>query len=123
MVAHGVTYDSLTSDYSCTDGDLVMTMDMSGMAVTTNPKFSFEMEPKCTACSNSGKTPAFPGNTVLDCPDCTMASAQAIRYTVKATNNFPEAPGLHDADNNFINGSETPSMSTSSFRGADETEV
>ena len=74
------------------------------------------------------------------------------------TNNFPEAPGLHDAVNNFINGSETvvggeeqdipitwfqyhfvlinmvfylfillpslqPSMSTSPFRGADETEV
>ena len=59
MVARGVTYDDLTVGLHLHRRRPGHDHGHERRGGDHQPKFSFEMEPKCTACSNSGKTPAF----------------------------------------------------------------
>jgi len=60
---------------------------------------------------------------VLACPACTVASAQAVKYSLEASQTYNQAQGLHGKDDNFVNGSEAPSSKNEVFRGLDATEV
>jgi len=42
---------------------------------------------------------------------------------VRSTATYPEAPGVHKSDDNFVNGSEVPALPADVFRGDDATEV
>merc|ERR1719329_1461667 len=104
-----------------------MTLGLTDMKVLTNPKFTFAFEPPCAPCEDTADSAFSPvsGNSgkVMDCKACSVASAQAFKYSVTASNNYPEAPAVHLRDNNFVNGSEVPGNPTRVFRGDDATEV
>jgi hypothetical protein len=127
MVATGVSYASRRASYACHDGDLHLALALTSLQVLTSPKFAFKVAPECVACFDSGATPAYyaggVGNTVLSCPACPVASAQAFKYAVSATANYPGVAALHGADDNFVNGSEVPATQTDVFRGATATQV
>jgi hypothetical protein len=123
MIVTGASYNSKSTSYACSDGDLDMTITLSKMKVVTNPKFMFRVDPKCTACSDSGDSPLYTGNEVLSCLPCSIASAQGFTYSVSSTNTWGESPGVHDKDDNFVNGSEVPYATTDIFRGDDSTTV
>jgi hypothetical protein len=124
MVATGLTFDKRTSSYQCVEGDLEMLLTLEGMKVETNPKLSFSVKPECAGCTTSASTSArHEGNEVITCPACVVASTQAFKYWVKASNVHNEAPDLHAKDENYVSGSEVPSDKTESFRGAEATEV
>mmetsp|Transcript_24466 Transcript_24466/g.28796 ORF Transcript_24466/g.28796 Transcript_24466/m.28796 type:complete len:2846 (-) Transcript_24466:142-8679(-) len=123
MIVTGTSYRSKTTSYRCKDGDLDMSITLDKMQVVTNPKFNFKVEPHCTACTDSGETPLYSGNTVLECLPCAAASTQGFTYTVKASNSWGESPGVHGKDDNFVNGSEVPSSATDVFRGDTTTNV
>jgi hypothetical protein len=123
MIVTGASYDTKTTSYECRNGDLDMTVILKKMKVVTNPKFLFRVEPKCQECTDSGETPLYSGNEVLDCLPCSVASAQGFTYSVSSTNTWGESPGVHGSDENFVNGSEVPASATDVFRGDDTTTV
>jgi len=127
MIATGVSYESREVDYMCNNGDLEMELTLTSLKVLTVPKFTFKVAPECIPCFDSGVTPGYyengVGNTVLNCPSCTIASAQAFKYAISATANYPGVDRLHLPDDNFVNGSEVPARQTDVFRGEAATEV
>jgi len=124
MVVTGASFEKRTASYQCNDGDLDLRLMLEGLKVETNPKIAFSVKPHCSECvASTGLQARHPGNVVLECPPCTVASAQAFKYWIKATNMHGEAPGLHAKDDNFVNGSEVPPTKTESFRGSEPTEV
>jgi len=125
IYAKGVTYGSMSSSYSCSGGGLNMALKLRGVRVETDPKFFFSIESGCAPCTVSTDTikPARPGNKKWTCPSCSVSSAQAITYSVKANNNFPAVKDLHGRDKNFVSGSVAPESPLEALRGDTPTEV
>jgi hypothetical protein len=141
MVAEGVSYARKTSAYRCAGGDLKLELDFADFKVVNDPRLHFSVAPVCGACAAThtlphprepGKAQYTPGthpfahaplNEVLECPPCSVASAQAFTYSVKSTNNYPAVDSLHGRDHNTVSGSEVPALPSQVFRGDTATEV
>lgn len=123
VVASGVTYASRSDSYQCTDGVLNMNLRLSRLKVATSPSFSFAVESACAPCKNTATINPVNKKPVQTCPACSVSSAQAITYSIKASNNFPMVKGLHGRDANFVNGSVVPTSPDEAFRGEVPTEA
>ncbi|RPH16796.1 MAG: hypothetical protein CBC49_003755, partial [Alphaproteobacteria bacterium TMED89] len=157
IVDEGLVYEDFTKDWECycapetgyietlitkrdfawvNEGSYVCTWKVEHAKVDGVPSVEFSVKPTCDLCTEALDENGNPivnewgngVNNVMNCQDCTLASAQGIRWWVYASPLWwnPEFPGSHNLepkkDFNMVNGSIGLGEDTV-FRGDKVTEI